>query len=122
MKLHQAHTAEINIIKSSASNQITINDAVYSRSLIVSRNKILEHWRHSPLSSLDKSDFDVALELDPELVILGTGQTLIFPDQRMIWEFQSQGMGFEVMDTAAACRTYNILAAEDRNVVAALIL
>jgi len=122
MKFHQTDTTEINIIKSSASNRVMVNDAVYTSSLIVARNQIIENWQHSPAASLVKTDFDQALALDPELIILGTGQKLIFPDQRMIWEFQSQRMGFEIMDTAAACRTYNILAAEERNVVAALIV
>ncbi len=89
---------------------------------MVSRNEIFDDWRHAPLSSLTRADFEIALKLQPELIILGTGRKLVFPDRRMVWKIQSDGVGFEIMDTAAACRTYNILAAEDRNVVAALII
>jgi len=62
------------------------------------------------------------LELDPELVLLGTGDRMQFPPQSITQPLMQQSVGLEVMNTAAACRTYNVLAHEGRNVVASLIV
>ncbi len=122
MKFHLTYTTDINIIKSWANNGVTVNEAFYTNSLIVTKKHVVDDWQHASPSELVESDFDQALDLKPELIVLGTGKRLVFPDQKLIWAFQSRAIGFEVMDTGAACRTYNILAAEDRNVAAALII
>ena len=62
------------------------------------------------------------LELEPEIVLLGSGRRLVFPRQEIFGQVLGRNIGLEIMDTAAACRTFNILAAEGRRVAAALIL
>lgn len=62
------------------------------------------------------------LEMQPEVVLIGTGHSLRFPEPHLLAPVIRQGLGYEVMDTQAACRTYNILANESRNVVAALLI
>jgi uncharacterized protein len=79
-------------------------------------------WRPSRFDDLEAADFEALLGLKPELVIFGSGQRLRFvrPDRwRSLVEAR---IGFETMDVAAACRTYNVLASEGRNVVAALLI
>jgi uncharacterized protein len=74
------------------------------------------------VDELQHDHFDSVLVLEPEVVILGTGASLTFPDMALMSRFMEQGIGFEVMDTTAACRTYNILVNEGRRVVAAVLL
>ncbi|MDQ7017483.1 MAG: Mth938-like domain-containing protein [Gammaproteobacteria bacterium] len=89
--------------------------------LIVSKEQI-QKWHIDDLSSLNPNTLQAVLDLKPEIVILGTGDKQIFPPMDIMMLFAKQQIGFEVMNTSAACRTYNILLSEDRDVVAALIL
>ena len=68
------------------------------------------------------SDFEPIIEHRPEVLILGTGERQVFPDPAIFCTLMDLGIGFEVMDNAAACRTYNILIAEERRAVLALML
>ena len=72
--------------------------------------------------ALAEADFERLLETSPEIVLLGTGATQRFPHPRLTAPLHRARVGLEVMDTRAACRTYNILVAEGRNVTAALIV
>jgi uncharacterized protein len=74
------------------------------------------------VEGLDRDALVPALAMSPEILILGTGERLQFPASALYAELAGRGIGLEVMDTAAACRTYNVLVNEDRPVVAALIL
>ena len=74
------------------------------------------------VKDLARLDPSIILALDPEVVLLGTGQRQIFPGGRLSRRFFSAGIGIEVMDTGAACRTFNVLVAEQRRVVAVLML
>lgn len=93
-----------------------------TRNLIISSNAI--HHKESPgnYDKLDESHFDFALGFEPEVILLGTGNKIQFPAPHLMGIPARQGVGLEVMDTAAACRTYNILAGENRQVVAILII
>jgi len=84
--------------------------------------RIIPDWRPQMLAELRAQDLAEVLALEPEVVLLGTGQTLRFPSPELFSAFHSTAIGIEVMDTGAACRTYNILAVEGRQVVAALLL
>ena len=79
-------------------------------------------WTPRPIAELTLEDFAAALDLGPELILFGTGETHRFPSNHLTTAIMTRGVGFETMTTAAACRTYNVLAAEDRRVVAALLV
>lgn len=93
-----------------------------SRNLIISANAI--HYKESPDSyeALDESHIEFALDFDPEILLLGTGDNIQFPAAELMSLPATRGIGLEVMDTAAACRTFNILAGENRQVVAILLI
>lgn len=89
--------------------------------LVISADFLLAGWAAPSLEALAIDDLADVLALDPEVILLGTGVTHRFPSHALTVEVMSRGVGFEAMATAAACRTYNILLAEDRRVVAVLL-
>ena len=93
-----------------------------SRNLIISSGAI--HYKESPESyeALDKSHIEFAMDFEPEILLLGTGERIQFPAAEIMSIPAARGVGMEVMDTAAACRTFNILAGENRQVVAILLI
>jgi uncharacterized protein len=99
-----------------------VNGERYERSLIVMPDRIVADWDVPSLDSLTQHNIEALAVLKPELVLLGTGEILRFPDSRLLATLFSAAIGAETMDTRAACRTYNILAEEGRNVAAALII
>ena len=110
-----------NRITSYQSGSIHINGEIISHSVIVCPGKI-DTWQAVDMDSLTEDHFRKPLEYKPEILILGTGRKQCFPSQP-VWRLVAEaGAGFEIMDTAAACRTYNVLMSEDRNVVAALLM
>src|SRR3990172_5615380 len=94
-------------------------EALHS-SLIVMPQQLLRDWPPQDFTELEASHFEVLLELRPELVLLGVGGRLRFPAPALTAQLTDHGIGVEVMDTGAACRTYNILMAEGRNVAGGL--
>lgn len=94
----------------------------YMSSLLVSGKRLVVDWPAASVESLAADHFAAILELAPEIALLGTGAALRFPTPAQLAPLRQARIGVEVMDTQAACRTYNILLAEGRNVVAALIV
>ena len=90
-------------------------------SFIVSPRHLLRDWAPTHIDELQAEHIEAILELKPELVLLGTGPRLTFPALQIMSALHQQRIGVEVMDTAAACRTYNILMGEGRFVVAGLM-
>ncbi|QBQ54864.1 Mth938-like domain-containing protein [Nitrosococcus wardiae] len=82
----------------------------------------LQKWPPASFSELEKSHFQSLLELKPEVVVVGTGERLRFPASYLVEPLLRHQVGVEFMDTAAACRTYNILVGEGRRVIAALLM
>ena len=103
------------------SDQVTINDKQYRGSLVLTPERIIHPWPVTDVSALDAAAFDELFALRPDVVLLGTGDRQIFPDISIIGLFATRGIGLEVMDTGALCRTFNILVAEGRHVAAAII-
>ena len=110
------------LIRAYEEGQVTIGQQQYRRSLIVSAQAPPAQWRPRSAGELLREDFEPVLALQPEILLLGTGQRLDFPSPSLTVAVLQAGVGVEVMDTAAACRTYNILLSEERRVVAALLL
>jgi len=101
---------------------VEVNRARHHASLVVSAERVVTDWPASSIESLTADHMAAILEMAPEIVLIGTGGAFRFPEPAMLAPLYKAGIGVEVMDTPAACRTYNILMAEGRNVVAALIL
>ena len=111
-----------NFIRGYATGRITINEEVVATSVIVTPDRIIRDWLPHAFGDLEPGHVTRLEELQPEIIVLGTGPRLRFPDAGFTAGFLSQGIGVEIMDTTAACRTYNILLSEDRRVVAALLM
>ena len=111
-----------NRIKSYSAGCVVISDKVFNSSLILSADTIIDDRLPDIITQLKLDDLDQMLALDPEVVLLGTGAVIHFPEPAITAFFNSRKIGFEVMDTGAACRAFNILMAEDRRVVAALFM
>ena len=101
---------------------VSVNEIEYSTNLILSPDDLIQPWNASSVGALQYQDFDAVLALNPEVVLLGTGEHQIFPEPAIFGLFGERRIGLEVMNNGALCRTFNILVAEDRAVVAALFL
>jgi uncharacterized protein len=122
MKFNLDQTAAINVVRGYGPGTIRIGERTFSRSLIVTATKIIENWRPLGIPDLKVTDLDPLLELRPEVLLIGSGTRQVFPDRATLAALYTAGLGFEIMDTGAACRTYNVLVAEGRAVAAALIV
>ena len=103
-------------------NAITVVDRDLSRSFVLSRETTIENWPVADVSQLTVESIEAILAHSPEVVLLGSGATLRFPERAVMAAFLTRRIGVEVMDNAAAARTFNVLAQEGRRVVAAFIL
>tara|TARA_R110002096_G_scaffold163266_1_gene330651 strand:- start:1728 stop:2117 length:390 start_codon:yes stop_codon:yes gene_type:complete len=99
---------------------IRINDELWSGSVAMTPTEVLGEWTSAPIAELVAGDFDELLEHAPELVLIGTGAQSQFAPRELMFAFARRGIGLEVMDTAAAARTFNVLAGEGRRVAAVL--
>ena len=122
MKFHLQTTAGQNLFTGHGAGYVAINGTRYTRSLLVTPDRLVEDWPATDFTSLSAEHFEQFLALKPDLVLLGTGATLQFPRPELARSLHAARIGLEVMDNAAVCRTYNILLAEGRNVVAAVLL
>ncbi len=122
MKLHLNTTAGQNTIFGHGPGYIDINGSRLAHPVIVTPDKLISPWNVIDLATLNFADFDEVIRLEPALVIFGAGSVFRFPDPRIMAAFSKAHIGFDVMDTAAACRTYNVLMSEGRRVAAALLI
>jgi len=99
-----------------------VNDRVLSRSFLIAPDKLVEDWPVAALADLKPEDLAPVLALSPALVLLGTGSQQGFPEPAVLGACLTRGIGLEAMSNDAAARTYNVLAAEGRKVVLAMIL
>ncbi len=122
MKITQDFGQATYAITSYERGEVRINESRFNRSLIVMPEQLLEDWEPQRFEELTAEHLRAVLQWQPEMVILGTGATQRFPAPEIQRLFVDAGIGMEVMDTAAACRTYNIVMAEGRRVAAALLM
>jgi uncharacterized protein len=94
----------------------------YRNNILVTPEKIVTGWAAGGFDALTPEDFAAIVALEPEVALLGTGATMRFPHPRLTRALTDARIGVEVMDTPAACRTFNILAAEGRKVAAGILL
>jgi len=110
------------MIRSVSATAIRVNADDYSESIALTPEKLLGNWPDKGIGDLLDTDFEAIFSTGPEIVLLGTGARNIFPPRELTFAFARKGIGFEVMDTAAAARTFNVLANEGRKVAAVLYL
>ncbi len=122
MKLSLDYSTAKYSITAYDADAITINNQRYTGSVVVSPERLLDNWEPRHVEHIDAAHIEYLISLKPEIILLGTGTSQSFPHPSLMALAMQQGIGFEVMDTGSACRTYNVLAAEDRNIAAALII
>ncbi len=122
MKLHLNDARGNNQFTGYGDGYVQINGQNHSGNLIVLPTRIIPDWHEGSAATLREEQFEHMLELDCEIILLGTGKVLRFPHPSLSRALLHARVGLEVMDSAAACRTYNILLAEGRKVAAALII
>ena len=110
------------MIRGYSAQEIRIGEQRLQASCIVSADNVIAEWAPRSFADLAPEHLEAILALKPELVLLGTGLSQRFPPSTIRSTFTSRGVGLEVMDLGAACRTFNILVQEERRVVAALFL
>ena len=108
-------------IRSVTKDGIRVVDDLYKSSIILSAGEIIPGWPVSSVEQLTTGTLEPVLGLQPEVVLIGTGSRQKFLTPELLMFFYSREIGIEVMTTDAACRTFNVLVSESRNVVAALI-
>jgi uncharacterized protein len=121
MKFHLA-TASGNVVSGLGPGWIRIGATEYRENLVLTPEKIATGWAPSGFEGIQEADFAQMLSYKPEVVLFGTGPAIRFPHPRLTRALADAHIGVEVMDTPAACRTFNILAAEGRSVVAGLLM
>lgn len=122
MQFTRENENEANAILSCTDREVRLRGRSIAVSVIVTRDAVIEDWQPPDLASLAIADFAALLELRPEVVLLGTGERQRLPSPALYADFAALGIGLEVMDNRAACRTYNVLLGEFRDVAVALML
>ena len=118
--LFSKEDSSVNLISAWKAGAVCVGQEWLESHAIISAQTIIREWAVDTPQTLQLSDLDPAVALEPEIVLVGTGAQLVLPDANLMHLLGARGIGVEIMDTPAACRTYNVLAHEQRKVVAAL--
>jgi uncharacterized protein len=121
MKLTIDSRADINLIRSHAPGEVRVGDALLRAPVLISATAIIADWPVRSITALDEAQLAPLLALDPQVVIIGMPAPTGWPAAAVRARFGARRIGLEVMEFGAACRTYNVLAQEDRQVVLALL-
>ena len=120
MKLHDSAPSGVQVVTAYGANYVAVNGVRYDDSIVLLPGSVIA-WGGRTFAALTTEDFAFLRTLEAEIVLLGTGARQRFPHPRLTAALARAGIGVEVMDVQAACRTYNILVAEERKVAAALL-
>ena len=120
MKISLTNIGDKNYITDYGENYICVNDIKYYNDVIVKPNEVIDNWDNYPAFSSDSLKF--LISHDPEILIIGTGPDHVQISPSRMIKFTELHLPFEVMSSPAACRTFNILVAEDRKVMAAIVV
>ena len=121
MKLQADRIEGLNAISRHGADGVIVNGTEYRRNVIVPWRGVVTPWDVAGFEALAETHFEALVALAPELVIFGSGARLRFPSPRLLRPLMARRIGVETMDSPAACRTYNVLLAEGRAVIAALL-
>jgi uncharacterized protein len=122
VKLHRESATSLNTFTGYGEAYVKVNDARFEKSLVVLPERIIPDWPPASFDALTADHLALLVGLEREIILLGTGAQLRFPRPEVLRPLIQAGIGVEVMDVQAACRTYNILMAEERKIAAALLL
>jgi len=121
MKLNLDRNSTANVVTGYGPGHLLINKVRHDGNLLLTADRVVTGWAPGGFAGLTAEDFAAARELGTEIVIIGTGERQRFPAPALLRPLIDARVGFEIMDLAAACRTYNILVGESRSVAAALM-
>jgi uncharacterized protein len=102
--------------------RLRIGNAVVRNNVLLTADREICDWSIEDIAQLSESDLQTIIEAAPEMIVVGTGWKSVFPPRELVFALARRGIGFETMDTPAACRTFNILINEGRRAAAALIV
>ena len=122
MKFNLDTPSAAHVVRAYGPGELRIGDQSFNSSVIVTATALIERWRPRRMEDLAPADLAPVLDLHPEVLLIGSGLRQKFPDRSILAILYEARVGFEIMDTGAACRTYNVLVAEGRSVAAALII
>ena len=122
MKLQSDPHFGANMITGYGAGYVEINQTPYAHAVILSSDGAISNWSVQTFDSLEVCHFSQLVDLKPELILIGTGSRQRFPKPELLKDLIMAKIGFEIMDSQAACRTYNILVGEGRKILLALIL
>jgi uncharacterized protein len=122
MELSFEHPGEYLFVRRVGADTVTVVDRDFHKSILLTPKEVIEDWTATDASLLTLADVEKIVALEPELVLLGTGERQIFPPGEVMAGFLRRGIGIEAMTNGSAARTYSLLAGEGRRVVAAFIL
>jgi len=122
MSLIEHHNEGIHTVRWVRGDAVMVDAHELTASFLLAPDTIVESWKPATISDIDEAAIEAVLALRPELVLLGTGSTQCMPAPVLLGAFLRRGIGMEAMDNAAAARTFNLLVAEGRRVVAAFLL
>src|SRR5262245_27040073 len=122
MEFTRETAGDANAILACSDQEVRLRDRTFRGSVIVTRDAVIPEWRPPAPEALTLADFGDLLSLGPDVVLLGTGGRQRLPPSALYADFAARGIGLEVMDNRAACRTYNVLLGELREVAVALML
>ena len=122
VKLHLANLGDTKMFTAHGDDHVMVNRVRFDRTIVVSADAVREDWQVADFDALTEAHFEYFITLKPEVILLGTGTQQRFPHPRLYRALTDAGVGVECMTTPAACRTYNILVAEDRKVIAAILI
>jgi uncharacterized protein len=108
-------------IRSVTDTGFQVNEVEYEGAIILSAETVIPSWAAASIKALTDTLLQPVFELQPEIVLLGTGRKQIFPKPALLMSFYRRGIGIEAMTTHAACRTFNVLMSEKRKAVAAML-
>lgn len=122
MKMQLTRPGSTRMFTAHGAGYVTVNGERFERSIVVRADGVYGDWNPASFDELTEADFAYFLDLKPDVLLFGTGAKQRFAHPKLYRALTDAGIAAEFMDTPAACRTYNILVAEDRHVVAAILI
>ena len=122
MKFHLIQSDNKNLITGYDLNWVEVNQERHQTSLIMTPNKLLLEWPVKTIKDIKENSFEAIESLNIEIILLGTGNIQEYLEPRLLEYFSKKNIAIESMSNQSACRTYNILANEERKVLLALML
>jgi uncharacterized protein len=122
IKLNNVNHPNVNKITAYSDNWFKLGDRIVKKNIVISKDYIYEDFLPKDYQDFALLHLNKLILWQPEIILIGSGKTLNFPNKEWGEYLNKRNIGFEIMDTGAACRSYNLLIDEGRNIVACLFL